>query len=1300
MHQLGPSNIINYPAPNPRPVKKRPGFSLVLTLIILAMLTLTVLLSAAFINIESRLAMQNHLATRARMNAVSSLRLAMAHLQQEAGPDRRVTARADITADQRQPGWTWTSIRNPLWTGVWRSDRPLQPPAWLVSGRHDRPAGAQSVSLFGVNLSNVANYDGLLLAPWDNSYSPAADNLVTLVGDASASGAVNQTTTVAGKPDGRIRLPRVPMPDAGANGNYAYWIGDEGVKARLDLRDPRTDPATATDQTRQEALRGVGRTGVEILAGLENTPAGGIDPRVRSFQDLSLLTSANGLNETSPPTVVRRLQTETTFWSRGVNCDSQFGGLKIDLSNAFELSDADWARTEFAAGTPPLDSAGQPLAGVTYLLNAYSNTLASPVAFGDNKINVPYDGADHRLSTVYTFAPYGPSISSTNRGLARGPTWDALRNYYQLYKEVDWSNGSAPLLRARTHFPNTRSFAASGYGGTAHYSHYYARMDTADNFTVLDRFNAQGVNKEAPRPVRVSVSPYVSRQLLVWGLQEEAGQLRLTLTPITVLHNPYNVALRLENPVGGAAAMRLSFRFWDNWTVNFSTTSRGSWTQNVGNLARSADPTANVFESFRTYIGANTVLQPGEFRVFSSSGSRPDPFTRTNPPIASNNYNFLGGFWLPWVDPAGNRVNRAPTDTISAQMTNSGQFFVRHLLTSWPGDSIMETGNSNDSQLYNACSEVTELSALNLLNSGNPAAKLIPAGTALPGPGAPPLILAVFDYGVRWARDPQPFPLFSHSNPMATSQRADATGISPGDAVFNTSGTTFATTSPSFKMVVRSANSWSEVMEATGPGASLAFWGMSVTSGSGGQSSAVYTEVPLGAPLGLAQFAHANFTIRDHEPLLAIGNSFAATGNAINEMGRTEYNATTWDHAWMLNAALFDRFYLSGAAPEITRGSKVSEKRALSKVLDDFVAGTGTLANPRTVLWSKRDAATVRAMVGNHRRIAGATLTEGSFNVNSTSVEAWTAVLAGAKRNAMGKAGLADPSNTQNARFPRAARADKAGYNFKSPFTAADAWTGLATLDDGQIRLLARSVVDEIRKRSVTVHRSPVQRDHPVMVRTPKDYDCQKDLLDIPIPFTGMAQFVNRNLCGWQPVNTATSMNGCLQNAITRADVDGANLSNRSANPAPEANAALLTPNGNPAGSPWVNNSLRQNVTMWDPRNSSTNRGHVLAGAPTSLTQADILAAIGPGLATRSDTFVIRCYGEATNAGGGAGAGCWIEAVVQRTPEFHDASQPAETEVCDPLDSFKNNPKLLRVNSTLGRRFQVVSLRTLSPQEL
>ena len=1280
-------------------MKNRHGFSLVLTLIILAMLTLTVLLSASFIAIESRLAMQNHLATRARMNAVTSMRLALAHLQQEAGPDRRMTARADITADKRQPGWTWSTIRNPLWTGVWRSDRPLQPPAWLVSGRHDRTPGTQSASLVGVNLGNVNNYDGLALAPWDTSYAAAEADQVTLVGDASASAGARPSASSLGKPDGRIKLPRVPLPDTGANGTYAYWIGDEGVKARLDLSDPRVNAPTATDQTKQEALRGVARSGADILAGLEGLPASGLDGRVRSFQDLSLLTSGDGLNETSPPSVVKRLQTETTFWSRGVNCDSQFGGLKIDLSNAFELTDADWDRTEFAAGAPPLDSAGQPLSGVTYLLNAYNTSLTNTIAFGDNKINMPYDGADHRLSTVYTFTPYGPSISSSNRGLARGPTWDALRNYHRLYKELDWTNPAAPSLRARAHFPNTRSMAASGYPGTAHYTHRYARMDSSDNFLVLDRFTAQGRLKEAPRPVKVAVTPYVSRQLVVWGVMQDAGQLRLTLSPITVLHNPYNIALRLEkDPTkSDTAAMRLSFRFWDNWTVKFSTTSKGSWTRRIGDLARAVDPTSNNIDSLRTYIATGTVLQPGEFRVFSSASSRPDPFTRV-PPLASNSYNFLGGFWLPWLDQAGAPVSRQPGENVSVQIMNSGEFFVRHLLSSWPGDSIMETGNSSDPQIFNVCSQIHELSALRLSRSGQPAEKFFPSGSTLPSPGSPPQIIGVFDYGARWARDNQPFPLFSHSNPMATTVRSDAAGINLGDSAYDT----FASTTPSFKMVLREANNWSEVMEATGAGARLAYGGNSVSAGAGGQSSAVYTEVPFAPPLSLAQFAHANFTIRDHEPLLAIGNSFATPYNAINEMSRTEYGATTWDHSWMLNAALFDRFYFSGAAPEISRSAKVSEKRTLSKVLDDFVAGTGTLANPRTSLCSDRDPVTTRAMVGNHRRIAGATLTDGAFNVNSTSVEAWTAVLAGAKRNAMGKATEDQPGKTQNARFPRATRADKVGFNYKSLFTSADAWTGLATLDDDQIKLLAKSVVDEVRKRALTVHRSPVQRDHKHLVRTPKDYDCQADTFDIPVPFTGMGQFVNRNLCGWQPVNTATSMNGCLQNAITRADVDGANLSNRSASPAPVASSASLDPaTGGAAGVPWVNSSLRQNITMWDPRTVNTNRGHMLMGAPTSLTQADILAAIGPGLSTRSDTFVIRCYGSAVSLGSSdPAAGCWLEAVVQRRPEFCDPSQPPETEVCDPTDSYKTNPRLLKVNGVLGRRFRIVSLRVLSSRDL
>jgi hypothetical protein len=544
----------------------------------------------------------------------------------------------------------------------------------------------------------------------------------------------------------------------------------------------------------------------------------------------------------------------------------------------------------------------------------------------------------------------------------------------------------------------------------------------------------------------------------------------------------------------------------------------------------------------------------------------------------------------------------------------------------------------------------------------------------------------VFDYGIRWPRDTQPFPLFTHSNPMATMTRPEATGIGPGSMPPG-----YAKTSSSFKMVVRPANSWQEVLETTGVNSSQAFGGNSVSSGLGGQSAAVYTEVPLAPPLSLAQLTHANYTIRDQEPLFAIGNSFASLFNPLNDWRYYANGITTWDQTWMSNAALFDRYFFSGAAPEITRGATVTEKRPLATVLDDFVAGKGGLANPRTVLCSSRDATTVRAMVGNHRRIAGATLTEGAFNVNSTSVEAWATVLAGAKRNAMGAATETQPAPNQNARYPRAARADKAQYNYKSPYTSPNAWTGLATLDDEQIKLLARSIVDEIRTRVLLPHRDP----------TAGAKHSSTDSYTIPFPFTGLAQFVNRNFCGY---HYETSLVGCLQNAIVRADVDGANLSNRTATPAPVSDVNLLAASVAPGSVTWTprDSGMQSNLQMRDPRSESINRGHLLAGAPTSLMQSDLLSVIGPALTTRSDTFVIRCYGDVTTQPGSltTKAGCWLEAVVQRTPEFCDPTQPPETEVCGATDSYQFNPQLKPANRLLGRRFQLVSVRVLSPKEL
>ena len=1268
---------------SPHPSSRR-GFSLVLSLTIMAMMVMVVIVLAAFLSVESKLAKAAQYRTQSKLHALVSLRLALAHLQQEAGPDRRMTARADLGADSNQPGWNWQTIRNPLWTGVWRSDKPTQPPAWLVSGRHDRPANSQSINLFGKN-----DYEADHWVPFQTDYYPTTGPMmITLVGDASALPAelMNWPTT-PGRPDGRIVLPKVQLPDANVAGSYCYWVGDEGVKAKLNLTDTRiTPPATTTVSADQQsynnimALRGTARTGIEILKGFENIPLGGIDARATKLYDLSLLDAAV-FTETSPPTIARRVWPDMTLVSRGLNTDSQWGGLKVDLSSAFEKDDAAWKASEFSEGSAPRDSAGNPLSGATYTFNPNGSTNRS--AYSDSKVDVKYEGSSHNIGTLYTYVYGGRTI--------RGPTWDALRNYHRLYKEIAWNDSTnpvanSPTLRARTHYPNTISLAASGYGGTAHYGHMYNRMDTSEDVYVS--------TNPRPQPTKVGATPYVARELLVWGLQNNSGTLRLTLSPITVLHNPYNVAMRLkrENSTD-TAAMRLSYRAWSAWWMDFARNSAGStttWAWDMLTLAQSTDSSPNWAESFRTYIPEIT-LQPGEFRVFTlPAGSI--PFNRLATTV--NRYDFTGCFYTNCLDSAKSPLTLNGSDTLTVSVRSTGPFYIRHLLTCWPGDRIMETNNSGDGTLYNVCSEVTELLSNSMdkdpsgtYRSGYAAPKIIPPGAVLPGPGQPPQVLAVFDYGVRWGGDALGFPIFVHSNPTAAMTRPEATGIGPGSMPAG-----YATTSNSFKLVVRGANNWAEVFEP-GQDPALAFGGSSVRSS--GVNAAVFTEIPLGPPVSLAQYTHANMLIRDQDPLFMIGNSFAPLYSPINAVNnyRSAENWSDMDRVWLTNAAIYDRFFLSGAAPDMFRGI---EQRPLTKVLDDFVAGTGALANPRTKLFSFRDAVTTRAMVADHRRIAGATCTDGAFNVNSTSIEAWTTVLASAKKIAMGKLTADQPSKTQNARYPRAARgADVTDYNYKKPFSDKSAWSGLATLDDDQIRLLAKSIVEETRKRLTNNHRGEVNMQPALDVHAPVVFRGQT----VPVPYIGLAQFVNRWLCGAEP---PLSYAGCLQNAITRADVDGANLSNRSAAPAPASTTGLQAPTTTPGMVPWIDPAYDGNLVLTDPRSGSTNRAHLYQASPASLLQSDILSVIGSALTTRSDTFTIRAYGDVSERPGSnvSLGGCWVEAVVQRTPEFCDASQPPETEVCNPTDGGLHNPLLKNTNKILGRRFQIVSVRVLSPKEL
>ncbi len=90
--------------------------------------------------------------------------------------------------------------------------------------------------------------------------------------------------------------------------------------------------------------------------------------------------------------------------------------------------------------------------------------------------------------------------------------------------------------------------------------------------------------------------------------------------------------------------------------------------------------------------------------------------------------------------------------------------------------------------------------------------------------------------------------------------------------------------------------------------------------------------------------------------------------------------------------------------------------------------------------------------------------------------------------------------------------------------------------------------------------------------------------------------------------------------------------------------------------------------------------------------QEDILPFLSPFLAARSDTFVIRAYGEGIDPVTGEAAGCaWCEASIQRFPEYVDDSQPPETAPADGLDE---------TNRILGRRCRILSFRWLKEDEI
>jgi Arc/MetJ-type ribon-helix-helix transcriptional regulator len=244
----------------------------------------------------------------ARAYARMGLMIALGRLQEMAGDDRRVTATADLGMDPSG------SHRSRYWTGVWSnpaaaseiytSTPKAQFEGWLVSG------------------------DEAMLSNPDSTTVPLGGG-VTLVGAATAGSSATEHVTV----------PLVAISPGTHNmaGNYGYWVGDEGVKTRINLPSTGNPSTSATDLT-----LGSRGGGWETVAGMESFPGRGAPAEATLPRLITLPTTAVALPS------VRAAATNQfhgmTVDSRGLLTDTQFGGLRMDLTpyleNGFPTSPA------------------------------------------------------------------------------------------------------------------------------------------------------------------------------------------------------------------------------------------------------------------------------------------------------------------------------------------------------------------------------------------------------------------------------------------------------------------------------------------------------------------------------------------------------------------------------------------------------------------------------------------------------------------------------------------------------------------------------------------------------------------------------------------------------------------------------------------------------------------------------------------------------------------------------------------------------------------------------------------------
>jgi len=362
-----------------------------------------------------------------------------------------------------------------------------------------------------------------------------------------------------------------------------------------------------------------------------------------------------------------------------------------------------------------------------------------------------------------------------------------------------------------------------------------------------------------------------------------------------------------------------------------------------------------------------------------------------------------------------------------------------------------------------------------------------------------------------------------------------------------------------------------------------------------GRTHAPAISLPRGRLTSLAQLRHAPLNQSGKQPLQSqvAANSFAHPMLGAEEI----INEPKFylDHSFLANQTLFDGAFFSTALN--------------TEELSLLFTKNESLIESRLKPASSLPAEEVEALLGSgngneaYRKAAAFLMMEGGFNVNSTSVNAWLTFLAGLNQKGMPMLAsletneleeLSNPDGEPHlTRFHLPLEETLGGT--LDPLGAQSehlAFRGYRRLDEDELRELAERIVEQVKRRG---------------------------------PFQSLGEFINR-----RAEDSDLGRHGCLESAIELAGIND------------EVSTFDHIPiAGDEEGS----------ESYAFPEAAA---GSSLTGTPGYLTQGDLLQTMAPYLSPRSDTFRIRAYGAATDSAGKVIARAWCEAMLQRTPEFFD----------------------------------------------